>query len=158
MRQGVDKGPLVRLAHVGSDSSGRPHGRPNHELSARADLRPLTAAPANGVYILDPFVKIFRRPTWGWIAFGILIGMLAIVRVTITGPRVHVRWDERLGDTERADLERQFNLHNGSPADSPRGTWRYELGDLSRENIGALLQNPAVADTAYIDRDVLRTA
>ena len=100
----------------------------------------------------------FRRQTWAWIAFGVLLAMLMLVRVTITDPRVHIRWHERVTDTDRAALERRYDLRHGGPIDGQGNTWRYELGTLSRDNIGALLRDPAVADTAYIDRDALDTA
>ena len=103
-------------------------------------------------------MKAFRRQTWAAIALGVLIAVLMLVRVTITDPRVHVRWNERVSATDRAALERRYDLRHGGPIDGPGNTWRYELGTLSRDNIGALLQDPAVADTAYIDRDALVTA
>ena len=99
-------------------------------------------------------MKAFRRQTWVWIALGVTIAALMLVRVSITGPRVHIRWQERVTAAERAMLERQYELRNGSPAGADN-TWRYELGDRSRERLGALIQDPAVADTAYIDRDNL---
>ena len=107
--------------------------------------------------ILAGFVKAFRRQTWAAIALGVLIAVLMLVRVTITDPRIHVRWSERVTTTERAALESRYDLRQGARVEGPN-TWRYELGSLSRDNIGALLQDPAVADTAYIDRDALATA
>ena len=102
-------------------------------------------------------MKAFRRQTWAWTALGVVLAMLMLVRVTITDPRVHIRWHERVSATDRTALERQYDLRNGRPTDGAGDTWRYELGDRSRERIGALLQDPAVADTAYLDRDTLRS-
>ena len=105
---------------------------------------------------LTPFIKggaLLRRRTWAWIALGgVLIAILAAVQVTITGPRVQVRWREGVSSADRTAVERRYELRNGVPAGDG---WRYEQGDLSRENIRALIQDPAVDDTGYIDRDAL---
>jgi hypothetical protein len=84
---------------------------------------------------------------------GAVLVLLALVRVTITDPRVHVRWDESLSAADRAQLERRYDLRNGRPLEG--STWRYDLGERSRENIRALISDPAVDDTSYIDRDAL---
>jgi hypothetical protein len=91
-----------------------------------------------------------------WIVLGgVLIAVLASLRVTVSEPRVHVRWLEGLSEGERASLERRYELRAGIPVEGTPSTWRYDLGDLSRENIRALVDDPAVADTAYIDRKAL---
>lgn len=103
-----------------------------------------------------PFIKggaLLRRRTWAWIALGgVLIAIFAAVQVTITSPRVQVRWREGVSSADRTAVELRYTLRNGVPAGDG---WRYELGDLSRENIRALIQDPAVDDTGYIDRDAL---
>ena len=106
------------------------------------------ASPVKGSAML-------RRRTRAWIAFGgLLFAITAFVRVTITDPRVAVLWDESVSSADREALERRYGLRSGRiDGDS----WRYELGDLSRENIRALIQDPAVDDTGYIDRDALTT-
>jgi hypothetical protein len=97
-----------------------------------------------------------NRRTWAWIAAGILlIAILALVRVTITYPRVHVRWQPAVSPADRAALERRYDLRSGTPTDETTTTWRYDLGDPSRDNIRALLEEPSVDDTAYIDRNAL---
>jgi hypothetical protein len=97
-----------------------------------------------------------RRRTWAWIALGaILLALLVFVRVTIADPRVHVRWSETVSAEERAALERRYDLRNGRPVDATTTTWRYDLAEPSRENIRALIRDPAVDDTAYIDRGAL---
>lgn len=100
-------------------------------------------------------MKGLRRRTWAWVALGVLAAIVALVRVTIIDPRVHVRWDDRIGSADRAALERQYGLRNGALIQGTSNTWRYDLGLVSRENIRALVADPAVADTAYIDRDAL---
>ena len=87
-----------------------------------------------------------------WIALGaLLIALVAVVDVTITGPRVVVRWAEDVSASDRAALEGRYQLRNGRPLEG--STWRYELRDRSRENIEALVRDPGVDDTGYIDRD-----
>lgn len=94
------------------------------------------------------------RPARLWMALGgVLIAIVALVDVTMTGPRVTVRWRAEISSVDRAALERRYDLRNGRPEQGT--TWRYELGRRSRENIRALVYDPAVDDTGYIDRDAL---
>ena len=73
-----------------------------------------------------------------------------LIDVRVTGPRVAVRWAASVNDASRVEFERRYSLENGRRDGGPE--WRYELGDRSRENIGALVRDPAVTDTGYIDR------
>lgn len=101
----------------------------------------------------------FLRRAWLWMVLGgVFIAALALVDVTITGPRVAVRWGADVRPADRAALEERYDLRNGEPDQGALSTqtWRYELGDRSRENIRALVNDPAVDDTAYINRDALR--
>ena len=112
--------------------------------------RTLPAAPAQR--------RALPRRAWPWVLLGgLLIAAVALVDVTITGPRVAVRWDADLTSDDRIALERRYALGNGEPDQGTvsTNTWRYELNNRSRENIRALLGDPAVGDTAYIDRDSL---
>lgn len=69
-------------------------------------------------------------------------------------PQIHVRWEALLGDSVRAALERQLQL---VPLEAVgEDIWRYELTDSSRTNIEAIVGSESVADTHYIDRDLLR--
>ncbi len=95
-----------------------------------------------------------RRRRWAWVALGALAVMLALVQVTFTSPRVHVRWSADVSAPARAELERRYALRDGISIEGTSG-WRYELGNRSRENIGAIVRDPSVEDTAYIDRDAL---
>lgn len=98
-----------------------------------------------------------RRPAlfWRtslWIALGgALLALAALVDVRVTAPSVTVRWRAEVAPADRAALERRYGLQNGSLIE--RGGWRYELHDRSRRNLGALVHDPAVDDTGYIDRD-----
>lgn len=84
-----------------------------------------------------------------------LIATVALVDVTITGPRVAIRWSEEVDAAGRVAVERKYDLRNGERDDGT--TWRYDLGNRSTANIRALIDDPAVADTGYIDRDALTT-
>ena len=76
-----------------------------------------------------------------------------LVDISIVEPRVHVRWREGVSAADRAALEQRYHL---TAAERVEGdTWRYELLDTSRENVGALIGDGAVLDTAYIDRPTL---
>jgi hypothetical protein len=95
-----------------------------------------------------------RRRTWAWIALGgVLIAILALIDVQITGPRVSVQWSPEMALDARTALERRYDLRNGELDEGT--TWRYDLGDRSRDNIGALVHDPAALDTGYIDRETL---
>ena len=81
----------------------------------------------------------------------VLVAVFALVDVTTIDPRVTVRWRAEISPADRATLEQRYGLRNSSPIE---GTgWRYQLRDRSRENIRALVHDPAVDDTGYIDRD-----
>jgi hypothetical protein len=93
-----------------------------------------------------------------WLALGVVvIGALALVQVTVTRPRIAVRWQAGLADADRAAVEQRYGLRNGERDRDARSTmtWRYEMSSPSRENIRGLIEDPAVEDTANIDRDGL---
>lgn len=75
---------------------------------------------------------------------------LVFVDVTIIAPRVTVRWDDDVSEGERVALEGRYRLESGRFIEGT--TWRYELRDRSRENVRAIVTDPAVDDTGYIDR------
>ena len=92
-----------------------------------------------------------------WVPVGGLLLLAALLDVDATGPRIAVRWHDGITQTERRTLEGRYDLRNGAPDSDARSTstWRYDLGDRSQRNIGALIGDPAVADTGYIDRGAL---
>jgi hypothetical protein len=91
-----------------------------------------------------------RRRTWTWVVLGCaLLAIATCVDVTVTGPRVNIRWREAVSAADRTALERRHDLRAGIQEGR---TWHYRLGDRSRENIRALVEEPAVEDTSYIDR------
>jgi hypothetical protein len=93
-----------------------------------------------------------RRRLWA-AALAIAVVGLSLITVTVTGPRVSIRWRDSVGAAERRSLEARHGLRNGRLDDpSLPLVWRYELGDWSRDAVAALVREPAVADTNYIDR------
>lgn len=99
---------------------------------------------------------VLGRRRRAWLALGgAIIGMLALVQVTTIDPVVNVRWDASVSPADRATLERRFDLRNGSAIEGTATGWRYQLRNRSRENIRALVEDPAVDDTGNIDRDAL---
>jgi hypothetical protein len=66
------------------------------------------------------------------------------------GPRVNVRWGDDIDSGARQQLESRHDLVNAVHVDG--STWSYVPTHLDREHIGALLDDPAVADTHGIDR------
>ena len=90
-----------------------------------------------------------------------LFAVASVVMLTATGmvrlsapspfaPRVLVRWVAGISDAQRAERERRFALTEGQRRED--ATWEYDLGDSSLPAVLALLEDPAVRDTHYIDR------
>ena len=101
-------------------------------------------------------MKSFIRSARLWtVLAAIVIALAALLRVTETRPRVTIRWAADISDARRAALEGEHRLLNGERLAGTATGWRYELGDASRDTIEALVQDPAVADTGYINRDAL---
>ena len=93
-----------------------------------------------------------RRRIWT-VVIAALAVTAALVTVTVTGPRVSVRWQETISGSDRLELEQRHHLRNGRQDDARNpNVWRYDLGDWSRDAVAALVRDPAVADTNYIDR------
>jgi hypothetical protein len=104
-----------------------------------------------------PAVKLPGRMRT-WLVLGGVVAILALVRVTIADPRVHVRWGDGVTSGARAALERRYGLYDGRVADDQSAAiWRYQLRDLSSDNIRALIHDPAVVDTAYLNRDTFES-
>lgn len=73
--------------------------------------------------------------------------------LTISPPadlRVNVRWASEISDDARVALEHRHVLKKGEHVDGP--TWSYVLGSKDRADIGALIDDTAVADTHGINR------
>jgi hypothetical protein len=94
-----------------------------------------------------------RRRLWAAAAISIaLLLVLASVRVVVIGPRVHLTWQAAITPADRLALEQKHDLRNGRAESADGLTWRYELGDWSREAVADIVHEPAVTDTRYIDR------
>jgi hypothetical protein len=94
------------------------------------------------------------RRRWWLAPAALLVLTLSLVTVTVTGPRVSIRWQTTVTETDRRALEERHRLRNGRQ-DDPKNplVWRYELGVTSRDAVAAIVKAPAVADTNYIDRN-----
>ena len=79
-----------------------------------------------------------RRLVWATVVVALLIAV-SLVTVTITGPRVSVKWRRDIGPAARLALEARHDLRNGRQ-DDPREplVWRYELGDWSQDAVASL--------------------
>jgi len=87
------------------------------------------------------------------LALALLGACLPAATRVLAGPQgaiVHVRWDPSLDPAARQALEARFRLTDGQRLDAD--TWRYDLIDPSNDNIRALVNDAAVADTHDIDR------
>jgi hypothetical protein len=64
---------------------------------------------------------------------------------------INVRWAEDLDDVTRVALERRFSLTEQQRTADPN-TRVYQIGDVSRGNVEAIVHDPAVDDTHHVDR------
>lgn len=65
-------------------------------------------------------------------------------------PSIHVRWRAGVTVRQREASERRFMLSGAEQTNST--TWAYDLLDLSKSNIEALVRDDGVEDTNEIDR------
>jgi len=68
---------------------------------------------------------------------------------------VHVRWGPTVDDASRQRLEQRYHLALAEPKEGR--TFGYALTDRSRDNVMALVRDPAVEDTHQIHRTKFRT-
>lgn len=64
---------------------------------------------------------------------------------------VNVRWAEDVTDPQRSALEERFSLIERDHTDRP-DTRVYQITNVSKENVRALVTNSAIRDTHHIDR------
>jgi len=63
---------------------------------------------------------------------------------------INVRWAPSVDEATRHSVEQRYSLE---PVEfREQRTWAYYLNDVSRNNIRALVRDPAVEDTHHIDR------
>jgi hypothetical protein len=89
------------------------------------------------------------------LAIGSLVALAAVVALRLVvppeiAPRVNVRWADGVGDEDRVRLESRLQLLAGERREG--STWAYDLVDPSWSGIRALVGEPAVADTHYVNR------
>lgn len=80
-------------------------------------------------------------------------GVLAAIIPARPAP-INVRWRSGVTAAQRSALEQRFHLAGGRQTEGT--TWAYELADSSVTNIHALVRDPAVDDTAHINRRLFR--
>jgi hypothetical protein len=68
-------------------------------------------------------------------------------------PTVSIRWREDVTEAQRAALERRYLLVKPTVHESR--TFRYDLLDVSRSNLEAMVNEPALEDSGNIDRHTL---
>src|SRR5688500_11833455 len=66
-------------------------------------------------------------------------------------PAIRVRWRDDVTSARQAALERKYQLSNARAPQ--RRSIAYDLLDTRQKNIRALVLDPAVADTADVDRE-----
>jgi len=155
--------PTAPLPYVGMARSGQPRLDLQQFLNAEYQV---TCEPDQGELVkhVDE-VRIYRTPTLGaavWTCYPNRVGRkeaeyrLATRRYDKTlslrnpGPKINVRWAPDVDDAGREAAEVKFHLvQDGQPEGRTR---HYELLDPSRENVEAMVTNPAVEDTAGLDR------
>jgi hypothetical protein len=64
---------------------------------------------------------------------------------------INVRWAEGVDDARRTALEERFSLAELDRSPDPN-TRVYQIGDISVDNVQAIVRDPAVEDTHHIDR------
>lgn len=173
----ADYARFVNLIHSQTPSASLPYVGLSKAGEVRPDLLQFLDAdylvscePAQGELVrrVDE-VSIYRiRPTLGpaiWTCYPNRVGRreiefrLATRRYDRTlslrdpGPKINVRWAPDVDDAAREAVEGRFHLSEEGQPDGR--TRRYELLDSSRANVEALLTNPAVEDTAGLDRATL---
>lgn len=96
----------------------------------------------------------------GWVAgaSASLLFLLALLRFLTAepAPAIHVAWRDGLAADQQHALERRFALVR--PEHLQDQSWAYDLLDLSRENIEALVRHPDVRDTHEIDRSTFEVS
>ncbi len=94
-----------------------------------------------GERVLRAFAKVL---------FAIVVVVVFFMDVRRVEPTVNVRWRGNVTASERVAIEQRYKLERIEFLEGT--TWRYVLRNRSRDNVGALVRDPAVEDTAEIDR------
>ena len=99
-------------------------------------------------------MRALRVPVLAFVVCGAAAaGVLAAIIPARYVP-INIRWRPDVTADRRALLEQRFHLANGHQTEGT--TWAYDLGDSSFTNIHAIVREPAVDDTAHINRRLFR--
>ncbi len=82
------------------------------------------------------------------LALALGLALIALGRLAPGPPRVNIRWTPQTTDPQRAEAEQSLHLTAAIRRDGR--TWSYLLLDTSRDNVGRILDHPAVEDRHYI--------
>ena len=100
-------------------------------------------------------VQVHRLFLIGLLLAGAGSATYSVVRFTDSRPAsVHVRWSADVDESARREFEEKYSLDQ--PQQTEGRTYLYALTDLSRTNMQALVEDPAVEDTQYIHRTRFR--
>lgn len=106
--------------------------------------------PAFGVVLASTERRRIRAFTAASVVMLLATATVRLLAPSPFAPRVHVRWSDGVSDAQRAELERRFSLVQGRHREA--STWEYDLVDITPSSVRALIANPSVADTHYLDR------
>jgi len=98
----------------------------------------------------------FRLAATGLTLLTVALATYGLLRTTFGDrpARVNIRWAPSVQPDVQARLEQTYHLASGRRTEGR--TFGYDLTDLSRSNIRALVADPAVEDTHYIHRTAFR--
>jgi hypothetical protein len=90
------------------------------------------------------------RPVGGLVE---AVSLASPANASVRSPRFNLRWKPDVADVDRARIESELGLVDAEPvARDVRGrTWSYRLQFPVQDRVRAVLQHPAVEDTAGID-------
>ena len=90
----------------------------------------------------------------GSLSATLLLTLLVVHWITSApAPNIQVEWDDTISEKARRELEHRFQLLNQAAIRDRM--WSYDLIDASTSNIAALVNNPAIVSTVFLDREAL---
>ena len=90
----------------------------------------------------------------GSLSATLLLTLLVVHWITSApAPNIQVEWDDTISEKARRELEHRFQLLNQAAIRDRM--WSYDLIDAATSNIAALVNNPAIVSTVFLDREAL---